>query len=433
MFKQVKGTIAARIVITAMGLLVAVIAGHRLGTQGLGTIGLITLGITLIRLGTDLLGGGGLVYLVPRVSLGRLLLPCYLWAVVASAAGYGVVHLFHLVPSEYVLDVALLALLQGLLAVHLGVLVGQQRIRANNIVSVVQAVVLIAAFAWYARLPDADAHSFIRACYWSVAVALALGVATMRGQRKPKALEQVQVLRLLFRQGAFVQGANGLQLMNYRLAYWLIEKFRNTSALGIYTVANQLAEGSWLVPKSLALVLYSKISNSGALEEQRTLTLIFLKAALASALAVIVVLLLLPGRVFQWAFGPDVVGITPLVALLAPGILAMAASQAFSHFFSGTARNVHNLVGSGLGLVANLSACLLLIPGHGLHGAAIAASLAYCANAMYQCFAFLRITGSTARDLLPGSADLRAFAKLLSRGGFSSVAPRSDRSGGPSR
>lgn len=202
-------------------------------------------------------------------------------------------------------------------------------------------------------------------------------------------------------------------MLNYRLAYWLIEKFQGTASLGVYTVANQLAEGAWLVPRSLALVLYSKISNTAGIEGQRLLTLTFLKTSLACATAVAAVLLLLPSTVYQWLFGPEVVGLPPLIALLVPGILSMAASQAFSHFFSGTARNIHNVIGSGLGLVFTVVAGFLLIPAHGLPGAALTATLAYTMNAVYQTIAFMRITGTRFRECWPNAADLRRLRTLL--------------------
>lgn len=413
MLKLISGTILARLATTVMGLLVAVVAGHQLGATGLGTIGLVVLGITLVRLGMDLVGGGALVYLVPRVPLARLLPPCYLWTAVAAVAGYAIVNVFRLVPEGYALHVALLAFLQSLHAVHLNVLVGQQRIRANNFIAVVQAAVLVAAFAVLARRPGADAMAYVQAGYLSAALALLLGTLAMRKRIPRKDHPPVNVWKVLFRQGLYVQAANGMQLLNYRLAYWLIERFRGTATLGVYTVANQLAEGAWLVPRSLALVLYSKISNTHGAEGQRLLTLTFLKASMAFATLVSAVLLLLPAPVYQWVFGPEVGGITPLIALLAPGILAMSATQAYAHFFSGTARNVHNVAGSGLGLAATLLASFLLIPRHGLPGAALSATLAYCSTAIYQTAAFLRITGTSFGELWPNAADFQRIKQLL--------------------
>ncbi|MBP8824320.1 MAG: polysaccharide biosynthesis C-terminal domain-containing protein [Flavobacteriales bacterium] len=415
MLRAISGTILARIVTTVMGLLVAVIAGHRMGAEGLGVIGLVVLGITLVRLGMDLMGGGAIVYLVPRVALGRLLPPCYLWALAAAALGYGLVALLGLVPGGYAGHVAVLALLQGINAIHLNVLVGQQRIRANNHITMVQSLALVAAFMLLSRAAHTNAMDYVDAAYVSVIAALLLSTWAMRKQVPTRGQAPVNVLGILLKQGVYVQLANATQLLNYRLAYWLIGKFQGTAMLGIYTVANQLAEGAWLVPKSLAVVLYSKISNTHMAEQQRLLTLTFLKTAMACATAVILVLLLLPSALFQWAFGPEITGITPLIAWLAPGILSMSASQAFSHFFSGTARNVHNLIGSALGLVSTVVAGLVLIPRLGLPGAAIAASCAYGLSAMYQTVAFMRVTGTRFSDLWPNAADGRRARELFGR------------------
>jgi O-antigen/teichoic acid export membrane protein len=255
--------------------------------------------------------------------------------------------------------------------------------------------------------------TYVTASYAAFGSAVVLSTLALRRTGPVKEDGRTDVLRMLFRQGAYIQGANAMQLLNYRLAYWLIEKFKGTAMLGIYTVANQLAEGAWLVPKSLAVVLYSRMSNTDGAEEQRLLTLTFLKLSMGCASAVVLVLLLLPAVVFRWAFGPEIVGITPLIALLVPGILGMAASQAFSHYFSGTAQNKHNVVGSGLGLVATVIAGLLLIPAYGLTGAAASASLAYGVNAVYQAVAFLRITHSSFGDLWPNTADARRIRELL--------------------
>ncbi len=415
MLKVISGTILARIIITVMGLLVAVVGGHRLGAEGLGVIGLVVLGISLVRLGMDLVAGSALVYLAPRVALGRLLRPSYLWALFIGLAGYLVVSLFNLVPEGYALHVAVLAFLQGVNAVHLNILVGQQRIRANNVIAVVQAIMLVGVFTWLAFQPGASAMSYVTGAYASALSSLLLGTLSIRKRVEVQDDPSVNVMQLLFRQGSYIQMANGMQLINYRLAYWLIEKFKGTAQLGVYTVANQLAEGAWLVPKSLALVLYSKISNTDKAEEQRLITLTFLKTSMASASAIILVLLVLPSTLFQCLFGPEVVGITPLIALLAPGILSMSATQAWSHFFSGTARNVHNVGASGIGMVITIGAGLLLVPQYGLVGAALCASLAYGASALYQTVVFMRITNTRFTELWPNRADVQRLGRLLGR------------------
>ncbi|HEY0976741.1 MAG TPA: polysaccharide biosynthesis C-terminal domain-containing protein [Flavobacteriales bacterium] len=415
MIAQITGTIASRVVIVAMAMLLTMVAGHQLGTEGLGIIGLVVLGISLVGLVANLLGGSALVYLAPRVPLRRLLVPAYSWAVVSCALGYGVLRTAGLVPEGYAAHTAILALLQSGISIHLAVLMGQQRIRTHNRITVLQALVTLFVFTALVLRPDPSPTAFVIATYCAYSVSLLLTTIALRTGPPLQGEVPADPLRLLIRQGALVQSANGMQLLNHRLAYWLIEKFRGTSALGLFSVATQLAEGAWLAPRSLGMVLYSRMSNTTDPVQQSALTVDMLKLSLASALAVLLVVLLMPGAVLTWLFGPEVQGLSPLLLRLAPGILAIAAAQAFSHYFSGTARNIHNVVSSGIGLVITLALGSWAIPRYGLSGAAMTASCAYIGQCSYQAIAFLRITRVPLRTLLPGRRDLERIKRIRSR------------------
>ena len=93
----------------------------------------------------------------------------------------------------------------------------------------------------------------------------------------------------------------------------------------------------------------------------------------------------------------------------------MAASQAFSHYFSGTGQNQHNLIGSGIALCITLLAGYLLVKAYGLWGAAATASVAYFANGIYQAVVFSRLTGASARQFLPGRADWERLVGVLGK------------------
>ncbi|MCB0790387.1 MAG: polysaccharide biosynthesis C-terminal domain-containing protein [Flavobacteriales bacterium] len=427
MIRPILGTFLTRAWTTGSSLLVIMVAGHALGTEGLGVISLVVLGITIVQLVNNLVGGGALVYLAPRAPRRELLWPAYAWALItAGLAGVGL-HLAAdlgngsgptLVPEGYGPHVVVLALMQSLYNVHLNLLVGHQHLRTFNRITALQGLVLLVAFIMAIRLPGPhDAHRYVQASYAAFGTTLLLSTIALLRVKAPALLTaEENVLRRMVRQGTQIQTANLLQLLNYRLAYYLIETFRGLSALGVYSVANQLAEGAWLAPRSLGLVLYSTVSNTEEQDRQRDLTLALMKLAVLAATVVIAVLLVLPGVLYSTLFGPEIVGLFPLIALLAPGIIAMSASQAFSHFYSGTGRNRHNAIGSLLGTVMTIGAGLLLIPRYGLHGAALTASLAYGANAIYQLIVFLRITQGGAADLWITRQDLERGRTALARG-----------------
>lgn len=408
MIRPVIGTIGARVLITVANLLMVALAGRALGAEGLGGISLIILGVTLVLILAHVVGGGGLVYLVPRFGVGPLLLPAYAWAIVTALMALSVVGRVPIAPEGFALHVVGLAFLQALNSIHLNILVAQERIGLQNTLLVSQSLVQLTAFAFLLELDGPSLMDHVHASYlayglvvvlsfWSVARTTSGGIAHQPGKH----------LRVLMVQGGIGQLANLFQLFNYRAAYYLIEAFRGTAALGVYSVATQLAEGTWLVPKSIGGVLYSRISNLEAQRRQLQLTAILFKVAVVFGLCCSVVLITVPDAWYGLLFGKEVRGLGPLLLLLAPGLVAMSGSQVLSHYLSGTGRIRHNMIGSGLGLVVTLLVGWPAISSHGLTGSAFTASLAYGTSMVYQTVVFLRITGSPLSLLLPQADDLR--------------------------
>jgi O-antigen/teichoic acid export membrane protein len=411
MIRSAAGTIATRVIVTVGNLVAIMAAGHVLGSEGLGTISLLVLGITLILLLNNVVGGAALTYLVPRHPLRRLLLPAYAWALITAGIALLVLRLVPLVPvgfSEYVVG---LALLQSFTATHSAVLLGQQRIPAFNALGVLQALLLpivfvVLAFGFGQRSVLAYVYSAYAAFLLTALVAAFMVARSTPTTDEDHAATKGDTLRAMLRQGGWVQAANLLQLLNYRLAYYLIERWVGLAALGVYSVTTQLAESAWLGPKSLGTVLYARISNTELSEQHRGTTIAILKASVALAAGVVLILLMVPDPLYAMFFGRDVKGVQPLLLVLVPGLLGMAASQAYSHYFSGVGLNRHNAIGSGIGLACTVVFGFWLIPAHGLAGAAITASVAYSANALYQMVFFLRATGAAFRDLMPRPSDL---------------------------
>jgi O-antigen/teichoic acid export membrane protein len=416
MIRPVIGTVAARVVITAMNLLVIMAAGQLLGAEGLGTISLVVLGITFVLLLSHVVGGGGLVYLVPRYGVRALLRPSYRWAILCAIVAWSIQQLAPIVPVELVDHVVALAFLQSLVSIHINILLGKERIGQLNLVLVAQSATQLLGFVVLMRVNGPSVLDYVHALYLAYGIAAVVSgglVLSLMGAKSPTT--EQGVLRAVFKQGGLAQGANLLQLLNYRLAYYLIEHFRGRSALGIFSVTTQLAESTWLIPKSIGGVLYSKVSNLGEAERQRDLTVILLKVSVGMALIGCLVLLALPDGIYSKVFGPEVVGLHPLLLAMSPGLLAMAASQVLSHYLSGTGRIKHNTVASGLGLLVTVVLGFLLIPGNGLMGAAITASAAYCTAVTHQLWVFMRYTGTRPREFWPHTGDGMRVAEIWKR------------------
>lgn len=412
MTRPIIGTVASRVAIAAFNLLLVAVAAQVLGLADVGRISLLVLGISFILLVNHVVGGGGLVYLEPRHGTVTLRWLAYGWAAVTAAAAYVVARAFRLIPDELLLHVPLLALLQSIASIHLSLLLGRERYAAHNSLQVMRAALLLGAFIALLRMDGQRLMDYVHASYLADGcTALISGLLLSRrpGQRT----DAVQALIAALRQGIPAQLANGLQLLNYRFSYYLMDRFHGASALGIWSIATQLAESAWLAPKSLGTVLYARVSNLDEAIRQRDITIAVLKLSVGLALLATLALVALPASLFQAVFGDAVIGIRWMVLLLSPGLLAMAASQALSHYLSGVGLVRHNTIGSGIGLLVTVFVGFALIPLQGAQGAALTASCAYSASVLYQTMVFMRVAQARLHHFLPDRRDRERITELL--------------------
>ncbi|HOW26183.1 MAG TPA: oligosaccharide flippase family protein [Bacteroidales bacterium] len=415
MFRQILGTTITRLINAFLTLGILLVNTHHLGKEGLGTIGLIVLGITLILLVSNYVGGGALVYLSSRHDWRHLLWPSYLWAVIVSACGAVLLQLFHLIPDGYTLDIMLLSLIQSWMTINMNLLVGKEKISLFNIISVLQMLLTAAVLViliYLMHLYDVKAYvyslyaGYLTGFLLSLVVMLPLVPLTRQKESQP-------VIRQIIRYGKFIQTANVLQLLNYRLGFYLIEIFTGRAALGIYNVGVQLSEGVWLIGKSVATVQYARISNTTDQDYAKRITLLLFKFTLALSLLITIALVLLPESAYGWIFGDDFAQVKKVILSLSAGILATAVSLMFSHYFSGMGMPRHNMIGSCIGLVLTLVSGLIFIPKFGIVAAALTASVSYLANLIYLMTVFIYKTNPDRKDFFIQKEDFRMLMSEL--------------------
>jgi O-antigen/teichoic acid export membrane protein len=101
------------------------------------------------------------------------------------------------------------------------------------------------------------------------------------------------------------------------------------------------------------------------------------------------------------------------IICLIPGILAIASGMIFSHYFSGTGKPHFNTIGSGIGLVAIVSAGYLLIPRYGLAGAGIATSFSYMISLIFQLVLFVYQTKTPFSEFMINRNDMMQLKNFV--------------------
>ena len=419
MIKKVLGTIATRLVIAILTLAMVLINARILGPEKVGTLSLVILAITIIQLLNSFVGGGALVYLVPRLEMVKLIIPAYLWALVTAIAGTSILDIFqlfpkemgiqfHVIPEGYFLHVLLLSMILSLASVNFMILMGQERIKTYNTITVLQvlclfAMMMILFFVFRQR----SIAAYIKSLYVSYILAFLAGFwMIVPSFKKSSPGGMKAAVKEIFHYGSIMQLGNILQFLNYRVSYYFIEFFLSRAAVGIYSVGVQLSESIWLMAKSIHLVQYTRISNTKDQQYAARLTLNLLKISFLLTLVALVFIMLFLNLFFSLIFKPAFNEVPSIMMAMSAGILIFSVSIILSPYFSGTGKPVHNTISAAVGLVFTLVFSLFLIPRLGLMGAAWAATLAYSAATAYQVVVFIKQAKVTLPDFLLRKRDI---------------------------
>ncbi|MCF8302086.1 MAG: oligosaccharide flippase family protein [Bacteroidales bacterium] len=413
MLKKILGTAGARVIHMGLSFVVVIINAQMLGDIGLGKVELIVLAITLIQLVSNIIGGAPMAYFAPRMETFHLMLLAYLWGILISAAGTATLFLLQLIPDGFSLHVLILSLIFSWSHVNLSLLLGKEQVKFYNIIQVLQITTLLAVLSVTIFLIDyVKVMAFVYAQYAAYSLAFLTGfVITLRYIRFSTLPNLRSMLRKILRYGSTVQVAAIFQMLNYRLTYYIVERFLGEGALGRFSVGVKLSEGMWLVGKSVSLVQYSRIVNETNPDYARHITLRFIKFTFLITLLMLAVILLLPAEFFQFVFGEEFGEVKQVMYALAPGVLAIACNMIFSHYFSGIGKPKYNAISSGIGLIGILVSGFFIIPIFGLAGAGITASIAYLISFVYLLISFVKYAHVKYSEFLISKADWEFVVK----------------------
>jgi len=418
MFKKILGTIGTRLIGAALTLIIWIMVARFLGAVNLGTISLIILAVTIIQLFTGFFGGSSIIFMTPRVGIYKLFFPAYLWSIVITFTSSGLLLFLsviskrmEIIPTGYFWEVLVLGILMSLVSVNSMLLLGQEKIKAFNILSLIQVGMLFilllgSLFVFNSRS--------VMTYYWSILFSflitfIASFVKLFPSFKKVPLTGMKKLMGEVLRYGTYVQFANIFQQLNYRLSYYIIDFFLGRGVLGVFTIGVQLSEGLWLVPRSIGMVQLTRISNEMNHRYATSLSLTMMKISWIITLFILMLLLLFPTSLFQFIFGKEFSDIKIVIASLGTGIVTLSVSIILSQFFSGINKPFHNTISSAIGLVFTLGFGFILIPKWGLVGAGITSSISYTIATIYQFIVFVRMTKLSFRDFLLKKSEIILF------------------------
>lgn len=240
--------------------------------------------------------------------------------------------------------------------------------------------------------------------------AIALAICFKASDSTKTDLESKEIFTA-FKISSIVMMTNVIQLLAYRVDFWLIDFFYGDYYVGVYAQANKFANFSWVIPNILSQILIP----SFALMEKKRVGEVFSSSFLLNFFIVIATVAFAQFFYFLY-LDPQYKSGLDAFYLMLPGYFFWGSVIYFANYFSSKGKFIYNLQGSILCFILILIADLFLIPRLGIVGAALANTIAYFAIFMFYLFILVKRNSFRWNDLLlPGKKSFFNLLKMVSK------------------
>lgn len=217
------------------------------------------------------------------------------------------------------------------------------------------------------------------------------------------------------------QIGNLVSFFNYRFDVFVLNYFRSTAAVGIYSLGVIISEALWQLANAASTALLPRTARSPA-EASSQFTCLVIRQVLAITIAGAAVMGGLAPFVIPRVFGGRFAGSVTTLWLLLPGTIALAVGKVAAADLAGRQRPEIGSLAAIVSMAATVVLDFLLIPPFGFRGAAIASSVGYTLATVLCVLMLKSVSQIRLRDLLPRWEDLAYYKVLADR--FKTVARR---------
>jgi O-antigen/teichoic acid export membrane protein len=383
-------TFASKVLILLINFAVLTLTTNYFGLEGRGLISITMADLAIIVIFNNILGGNSVVYFLNKVGLSRLILPAVIWIILSTTIGAFVFSVLHAQQSYFIL--LPITLITSFLALNLLIFIGKEKIQLFNIFSLLPPfLLLVFSLGLIYLFNNRTVNGYLLSYFLSQAFVCIISLIFIRKYLiKNEIGISTDIVKKAFGYGWKNELSYFIQFLNYRLSYFFILYYQDITSVGLFSVAIVVSESIWLMAKSITTVQYSKIVNldnpNGAID----LTKKSAKLSFYATLAMLIVLAIIPSEVFGFVFGKDFGPIKQLLFFLMPGILSIAVSNVYGHYFAALNQMRVLIVKSTIGLVFTVVLSVILIPLWSLKGACVVTSVSYLSSSVYLFIAFYK-------------------------------------------
>ncbi len=372
-------------------LLLVLMNLHFVHVEGQGTIALINFGILIVATLSQFIGGGALIYLIPRIGENKIALPSIIWIVISASITFV---LLLALGAPFIGFTILLGTLQSLFVLQQMILLGKEKIGSYQILLFTQSISSLFFVGSFYFITDWGIMAFISGQLLSFIVTASVGFYhTPHAWKKMRFDLSKNDLQQTAKLGGYAQLGNIFHLGNQRSYLYFLENLGAEGKIftGVFSILMYVAEALWSVVKSLSSILASRVAQSSDFREHLLLTKRYLMLGIITTVFGTLCFFIVPNSWLAPFVDFDIAFIKEGFFFLVPGIIANTITVSFAHLFSGRGLHQYNFYSALIGFSVAIICSSMLIPTDYLNGACIAASAAFLSQSLVQILLFFRL------------------------------------------
>jgi O-antigen/teichoic acid export membrane protein len=394
-------TIGSKFIILFANFLTVVITTQILGSEGRGETALIIANISLITILNSILCGSTIAFHTPKQPRDFLLAASLAGAIAFSLLGsLGFSLLFSFRYFQPLFAISMLISLTNSISMYW---LGKNDLYRYNLLTLINPLLILIFLAFiFFVLRIRTIEGCLYAYVWGLGTALIIGIAGLAGKQKI----QMPRFDLSGFKEIVIYGFNNelnyfIQFLNYRLAYFFIARFLGMGQLGVFSIVVSISEAVWVISKSMSAVNYSNVINSNDRLSSHRATVVFSRQSFWISLLFLGFGILMPKSVYVFVFGAEFGNVKIFILYLIPGVIAIAVSNLYGHYFSAIGKLEILRNKSLIGLGVTLVLLPWVISKYQLTGVCITLNFSYILSALYLYYRFIM----EKKSLIPEQSD----------------------------
>lgn len=421
MIRKILHTIFTKLLSSGFGFATIILVSQSLGPQGKGEQSLFLFNIFLIQVFAGMIGNSTLVYLRPRHGFSNLFFPSIIWIFFSLGILFIGFEFFPSIIITHKTELFIIGLFASITEINTYILVSKQEIKKANDLKLIWQMVSISFLLSLWFMGDfTSSYDYVISIFFGYSLSLVYGVYLLRDEYKDLRLPSFKTLKnmfaLLFSLGAIKQIGSIAQILNSRLSFYLISFYSGNRALGVFSNAISITEAVLMFGTSMALVQYSKLSNTEDEAYSKSISIKMTKINLVFSLIVLAFFSLLPGEFYKFVFGEGFRDINRIIQFLSLGYLLISFTTTFTQYFASKGNFTITTSASILGLISTFGLGFYLVPRYGIEGAAITMTVSYLINFVVEYYYFTKWTKTRLIDFLINKEDIKEIKTLIKKG-----------------